>query len=159
MKSGFQLPDDYWSDFKNRLYKRMEEQDELSVEKELEVSSGYQVPDNYFNNFQVDVDQKSSTFTKKAWLAVAAILVIALSIGIAINPFASSSEQIDFSELEDKQINQYIIEQDINEEVLEEYSNNQNSNFELDKAIQKVDKKEIFSYFSDQLNDLYAYEE
>ena len=60
---------------------------------------------------------------------MAAILVLALSIGIAINPFASSSDQIDFSDLEDEQINRYINDQDINQEVLEEYSNNQNSEF------------------------------
>ena len=33
MKSGFQLPDNYWSDFKERLDQRMEEQDKSSVDK------------------------------------------------------------------------------------------------------------------------------
>ena len=159
MKSGFQLPDNYWSDFKDRLDQRMEEQNETSVDNELEVSSGYQVPIDYFDNFQVDVDQERTTFTKKVILAVAAVLVLAFSVGIAINPFASSSDQIDLSDIKDEQINRYINDQDINEEVLEEYSNHQNSDFELNNAIQKIDKQEIFSYFSDQLNDLYAYEE
>ena len=159
MKSGFQLPDNYWSDFKDRLDQRMEEQDKLSADKGLDVSSGYQVPANYFDNFQVDVDQERTTFTKKVILAVAAVLVLAFSVGIAINPFASSSDQMDLSDIKDEQINRYINDQDINEEVLEEYSNHQNSDFELNNAIQKIDKQEIFSYFSDQLNDLYAYEE
>ena len=158
MKSGFQLPDNYWSDFKDRLDQRMEEQDKLSADKGLDVSSGYQVPANYFDNFQVDVDQERTTFTKKVILAVAAVLVLAFSVGIAINPFASSSDQMDLSDIKDEQINRYINDQDINEEVLEEYSNHQNSDFELNNAIQKIDKQEIFSYFSDQLNDLYAYE-
>ena len=159
MKSGFQLPDNYWNDFKDRLDQRMEEQDKLSADKGLDVSSGYQVPANYFDNFQVDVDQERTTFTKKVILAVAAVLVLAFSVGIAINPFASSSDQMDLSDIKDEQINRYINDQDINEEVLEEYSNHQNSDFELNNAIQKIDKQEIFSYFSDQLNDLYAYEE
>ena len=159
MKSGFHLPENYWSDFKNRLDQRLEEQVKPSVDEGLNVSSGYQVPADYFEDFKVEVNQKKSIFTTKAILAVAAILVLAFSIGIAINPFASSSDQIDFSDIEDEQIKQYITDQNINEELIEEYSNKQNSNFELNSAIQKIDKQEIFTYFSDQLNDVYAYEE
>ena len=159
MKSGFQLPGNYWHDFNKRLHQHIEEQAGSAANEKIEASSGFQVPDAYFENFQVDVDQEKSTFTRKAQLAVAAILLIALSIGITLNPFASSPKEIDFSNIQDNQIDEYIDNRDINQEIVEEYINRQPANFKLDEAIQTVDKKEIFNYFNDQLNDLYAYEE
>jgi len=158
MKSGFKLPEDYMSDFKNRLNQRMEVESKSYESDDLKASSGYRIPDAYFEKFKVDVVSNKSTENKKLKIAIAAIAVLAISLGITFKPF-TSSEQINFSDLEDEQINRYIDQQGIQDEVLDEYSSHQNSNFELNDAIKKVDQKEILNYFSDQLNDLYAYEE
>ena len=159
MKSGFQLPENYWCGFDKRLQERIEEQAGSEVNNQLEVPSGFQVPDVYFEDFHVNVDQKRSSFARKVQLAVAAILLVLISVGITLNPFSSSPNEIDFSDIKDNQIDEYIDNRDINQEIVDEYTNRQPADFKLDEAIQTVDKREIFNYFNDQLNDLYAYED
>jgi hypothetical protein len=42
--------------------------------------------------------------------------------------------------------------------VLDEYSKVSKERFQLEDAMQDIKDEEILSYFDDQLNDLYAYE-
>jgi len=159
MRSGLRLPDDYFDDFQQRLDKRMDEDKRSSQNNELNVTSGYKVPTDYFDKLHIDIDEKSSFNTKKQWLAMAAILVVMLSVGILTQPFSSETGNMKISDIEEKQLEQYIKYQYMNEEVLKSYAKEQDMQFELNKALRTIDKKEILTYFDDQLNDLYAYED
>ncbi len=159
MRSGFRLPDDYFDDFQQRLDKRMDEDKRSSQNNELNVTSGYKVPTDYFDKLHIDIDEKSSFNTKKQWLAMAAILVVMLSVGILTRPFSSETGNMKISDIEEEQLEQYIKYQYMNEEVLKSYAKEQDMQFELNKALRTIDKKEILTYFDDQLNDLYAYED
>lgn len=159
MRSGFKLPDDYFNDLQQRLDKRMDEDTRPSQDNELDVRSGYKVPTDYFDKFHIDIDEKRSINTRKFWLALAAILVVMLSVGILTRPFSTEADNMKISDIEEAQLEQYINDQYMNEEVLESYAKDQNMQFELNEALRTIDKKEILTYFDDQLNDLYAYED
>ena len=159
MKSGFKLPDDYFNDLQQRLDKRMDEDTRPSQDNELDVRSGYKVPTDYFDKLHIDIDEKSSNNTRKLWLAMAAILIVMLSVGIITRPFSTEADNMKISDIEEAQLEQYINDQYMNEEVLESYAKDQNMQFELNEALRTIDKKEILTYFDDQLNDLYAYED
>jgi hypothetical protein len=159
MRSGLRLPDDYFDDFQQRLDKRMDEDIRAPQNNELKVTSGYKVPTDYFDKLHIDIDEKCSFNTKKQWLAMAAILVVMLSVGILTQPFSSETGNMKISDIEEKQLEQYIKYQYMNEEVLKSYAKEQDMQFELNKALRTIDKKEILTYFDDQLNDLYAYED
>ena len=159
MRSGFKLPDNYFNDLQQRLDKRMDEDTRPSQDNELDVRSGYKVPTDYFDKFHIDIDEKRSINTRKFWLALAAILVVMLSVGILTRPFSTEADNMKISDIEEAQLEQYINDQYMNEEVLESYAKDQNMQFELNEALRTIDKKEILTYFDDQLNDLYAYED
>ncbi|MDR9401053.1 MAG: hypothetical protein RI558_06495 [Psychroflexus sp.] len=154
MKSGFQLPDNYWNDFEKKLNKRLHEADQ----EKLDISSGFSVPDTYFSNFKVNVEAEHPIVKYKKWLAIAAIFIALISLGIIQYNLSSQKNTVDFSSVEDKKIYQYIDNQYISEEVLDEYSKVSKERFQLEDAMQDIKDEEILSYFDDQLNDLYAYE-
>lgn len=159
MRSGFKLPDDYFNDLQQRLEKRMDKDALSSDSKELDIASGFKVPQDYFEELHIDMDDTRPSSNKKVWMAVAALLVVLLSVGILTRPFSSDADNIQISDIKDEQLDQYINDQYMNEEVLEIYSNGQNLDFKLNEALRSIDRKEILIYFDDQLNDLYAYEE
>ncbi len=159
MRSGFKLPDDYFNDLQQLLDKRMDEDTRPSQDNELDVRSGYKVPTDYFDKLHIDIDEKSSNNTRKLWLAMAAILIVMLSVGILTRPFSTEADNMKISDIEEAQLEQYINDQYMSEEVLESYAKDQNMQFELNEALRTIDKKEILTYFDDQLNDLYAYED
>ena len=159
MRSGFKLPDNYFNDLQQRLDKRMDEDTRSSQDNELDVRSGYKVPTDYFDKLHIDIDEKRSINTRKLWLAIAAILIVMLSVGILTRPFSTEAYNMKISDIEEAQLEQYINDQYMNEEVLESYAKDQDMQFELNEALRTIDKKEILTYFDDQLNDLYAYED
>lgn len=159
MRSGFKLPGDYFDGFQQRLEKLMDEDALSSDSKKLDIASGYKVPQDYFEELHIDMDDTRPSSNKKVWMAVAALLVVLLSVGILTRPFSSDADNIQISDIKDEQLDQYINDQYMNEEVLEIYSNGQNLDFKIDEALRSIDKKEILTYFDDQFNDLYAYEE
>lgn len=101
---------------------------EFKLDNEPKIASGFKVPDAYFDDFQSKVIQQLpqkkisvfalSSYNKNWYYAVAAILLVALSITVVNNFNVINSSNVDEASLENYLINHSEISDDDLAEVL-----------------------------------------
>ncbi|MDX1471980.1 MAG: hypothetical protein R3213_10820, partial [Flavobacteriaceae bacterium] len=113
---GFKVPNGYFDSIEERVLGRIEQQNPLNSIK----NSGFTVPDNYFSTVQdkivnrayPTVTSKPKIFTLKRLIYVSGI---AASILLLIKLANISESNFSIDNLQTTSIEEYILEEDINE--------------------------------------------
>ena len=125
---------------------------EFKLDNEPKIASGFKVPDTYFDDFQSKVIQQLpqkkisvfalSSYNRNWYYAVAAILVVALSIPVFNNLNAPNSSNIDEASLENYLINHAEIS---DEDLVEVLNTKELQQMKIDMLIDDKDLEDILT--------------
>ncbi|WP_127845081.1 hypothetical protein [Psychroflexus aestuariivivens] len=155
-KSGFKIPEHYFKELEARILEQKSQDSETS-----NISSGFNVPKDYFENFNLelpyDSDEKQPRVIQLTpwlkWISAACIIGFGLFGTLYIDSISQPKNNLEFTDLDDDMIENYI---DYNIENPEDFIDlNKNSNFDdlINKNIVNLKDQDILNYLDEHLED------
>lgn len=155
-KSGFKTPEHYFDDLEARILKQTSKNSELE-----KIQSGFKVPEDYFENFSIELPQDSDKEQSRViqlspwlkWVSAACIIGFGLLGTLYIDHISQPKSNLEFTDLDDETIENYI---DFNIENPEDYIEiDETSNFNhlINQNIVNLEDQDILNYLDEHLED------
>lgn len=149
-KSGFKVPKAYFDTLEDSI---LDHQKSESITDK----SGFKTPDDYFSDFEMKTpsENHSSKVIKLQdwgkWVAAASIVAFTV-IGALYIDQISSTQNIQFSDLDNDMIERYL---DDNIESPEEFIDYENTSLDniINKNLTTLDDEDIIEYLNDKIED------
>jgi len=115
-ETGFQSPESYFDTFDERLFKKIEAQEDMASVSD----SGYKTPDNYFDTFddklqaRLKNEESSKTIKLLTWRNAVYISGIAACIVLMLTVFLKSDDNVNINQVETASIEDYLNDEDMN---------------------------------------------
>ncbi len=114
--TGFKAPDSYFDSFDERLFKKLEVQQDMTALK----NPGYKVPENYFDSFdskfqaRLKNEYQPKEITLLSWRNTAYISGVAATLVLMFTVFFQSDSTLSINQVETASIENYLNEENLN---------------------------------------------
>ncbi|MEH6705086.1 MAG: hypothetical protein V7691_09840 [Galbibacter orientalis] len=150
-KSGFKVPENYFSEFENHL------SDSITSKTMLPKESGFKVPESYFDTIETSIvskvlPKKKTKVIKMSWFYNAAGIAAIFVIGFFINNTLSKQNNTEINRIAVSEIDAYIDEGyfSLNTfEITEAFNDVSLSEIDMSSALNEDD---IFDYLEENMN-------